>query len=138
MVWMVIAVILILIGTGLFVYSGTCITVEKNGKKRSVIHKFDIAIGILLILISIVILYFIAKDLKTYQKAPPGAILVSVPEKFGNWLGDNINSQVKFTKVIGNYIDAINKGIKGIYAPRYNFYGTEPGAEQVGAPAAAT
>jgi hypothetical protein len=113
-VWMVVAVILILIGTGLFVYSGTCVTVEKNGKKRSVVHWVYIAIGIIFILISIWILFLLAKDLKNIQKVPEGMILASVPENFGVWVGENSKNNAIFTKVVGNYINNNIGNIKKI------------------------
>ena len=129
MTWTIFAIIFILIGTGLFVYSGTCVTVEKNGKKRSVVHWVYIAIGVILILASIFILILIARDLRTYAKVKTGMTLVPVPEKFGNWLSENMTNQPKFTKTIGNYIDKNFKAVKDIFPQSYKYYGTEPGSE---------
>lgn len=127
--WTVVAIIIILIGTGLLVYSGTCVTVEKNGKKRSVVHWVYIIIGLVFIIISIIILILIAKDLRIYAKVKTGMVLVPVPEKFGNWLSENMANQPKFTKTIGNYFDNNFKTVKGIFPQSYKYYGTEPGSE---------
>jgi hypothetical protein len=129
MTWTIFAIIFILIGTGLFVYSGTCVTVEKNGKKRSVVHGVYIVIGVILILASIFILILIARDLRIYAKVKPGMTLVPVPEKFGNWLSENMSSQPKFTNTIGKYIDNTYKSIKDIFPQSYKFFKTEPGSE---------
>lgn len=132
-IWTIVAIIIILIGTGLLTYSGVCVTVEKNGKKRSVVHGVYIAIGVILIAFAILIFILISRDLGKYTKIIPGMAYVSIPEKFGNWLSENMKGQMKFTKVIGNHFDNTFKSIKGINRGTYKFYGSEPGSEGIDA-----
>jgi hypothetical protein len=133
-IWVVIAILLILIGTGLLTYSGVCVTVEKNGKKRSVVHGVYIAMGVILIIISIIIFWLIASDYRNlrkqfnaFGKIEPGYSLIPLPSKFGRWVSVNMKVDEKFTKILGNYMDAGGfKALKGFKTSDYKFYGSIP------------
>ena len=127
--WIVVSILLILLGTGLLTYSGVCLTVEKNGKKRSAVHTAYIIFGIICILISIFIFFLVARDynrllkeINNVEKVAPGMTLVPLPENFGKWAVDNTNINPQFTKILGNYINNNYGNIKNIKNKGYISY----------------
>jgi hypothetical protein len=112
--WLVIlAVILIIIGSGLATYSFTVKTVESNNKKRSSVHWVYMFVGAILVIVGVLIVMLkIFKGCKCVQNcvAYEGETCVSVPQA----LAANIRMQKQKyqNQMAQGYINNINASME--------------------------
>jgi hypothetical protein len=127
----IIAIILIIIGSIVITHSATVVAVKKkDGKTYTSKHWGYMAIGVALILIGCFLMYRVINYYRTnYKSDVKNAVWVQMPEKFGKWMIDNTNKDLKFPKYIGNFVDANVNNVKGVKKDSYNRYGSESGAE---------
>lgn len=128
----IIAVILLIIGTVVITHSATVVVVKKkDGKTYASKHWGYIALGAVLVIIGLFIIWRVVNYYRKNFKSDnvKNAVWVQMPEKFGRWIIDNTNSDLKFPKYVGNFVDANVKNIKDVKKDIYKRYGSEGGAE---------
>ncbi len=128
----VIAVILLIIGTVVITHSATVVVVKnKDGKPYASKHWGYIALGAVLVIIGLFMIWRVVNYYRKNYKSDnvKNAVWVQMPEKFGRWMIDNTNKDLKFPKYVGNFVDANVKNVKGVKQDSYKRYGSEDGAE---------